>query len=87
MPLNILIAEDAALQGVLTWKEWESQWLAQWLDPLLVMVQTFQSEQTLQQWDQFPSELKDRLEEVNPIQFRKANKIIEDLRKDLYRSN
>lgn len=81
MPLDIFAAQDAAMAGVQIFQKWQRDWLAQWLKPLMDMVEALQTEQVVNQWELLDPQLKEFMEKQYPEEYAKAEKIISDLKK------
>ena len=81
MPINIIDLEDARLLGDLTFKEWQREWLAQWLRPLMELVIAKRDEKVLQEWDKLPQGMIETMQQVQPEKFAEATAAIDQMRK------
>jgi hypothetical protein len=81
MPINIVDLADAQLLGQLTFKEFQREWLAQWLMPLMQIVVARQEEKVLREWDKISPELHDTMEQDFPEQYAQAIRSVTQMRK------
>ena len=81
MPVTIVDLADAQLLGQMTFKEFQREWLSQWLRPLMEIVITRRDEKVLQEWDKLSPELHEAMQQDFPDQHKQALKAINKMRK------
>jgi len=81
MPISIVDLEDAKLLGTLNFREFQKQWLADFLRPLMQIVVAKRDEQTLIEWDKLSPEIHETMERDYPEQHAEAMTAIEQMRK------
>ena len=80
MPVTVLDLADAKLAGQMTFRDWQREWLAQWLRPLLEIVTAKRNERIIIEWDRMPPELHDVMKMQFPEQYAQAEKAVREMK-------
>ena len=80
MPVTVLDLADAKLAGQMSFREFQREWLAQWLKPLLEIVVAKRDERILIEWDRMPPELHDAMKVQFPDKYAQAEKAVREMR-------
>ena len=80
MPLSMRDAQDAATAAKLEVQEWASEFVREWLAPMLAVKEAKQSDALIAAWDAMPPETHEMMKEQDPQKHAQVEKMLNQLR-------